>query len=167
MRRPVYNLPDALRPATAHSPVSETRRYNADGAGDAQRAANYQPRFDPRTLTPLREVAREDLSYVADTMRYGDFSHIQINVGANGLSEPILTRPSTKRTFLMIQNTHAGNSLYIGFGSQPSATLGIAIAPGGSLLLDAVVAQNDVYVSGSGAGTTGLLTYCNQAFGQA
>jgi hypothetical protein len=161
-----YGAADLARPEMGRSPLADTRAYQ-QGNANTEPVARHDLRFNPRTLSPLQEVPRDQLSYVADTMRYGDFGHIPFSVAVLANAEPILSRPQTKRTFLLIQNTHSAQTLFVGFGVQPSAGIGIPIAAGGSLILDACVAQNDVFLSGSGAATTGMLTYCNQAFGQA
>jgi hypothetical protein len=136
---------------------------------DSGRARSL-PRVDlalnPDTLTTMQEVKQADLNYTADTMKYGDYAHIGFSVGTTGNNTPILTRPSNKRIFLLIENTHATQSLFVGFGIVPGSTIGITIAPGGNLMLDNTLPQNDVYLAGSGAATTGKLTYSNQDFGR-
>jgi len=125
--------------------------------------------LDPATLQPQQQVATEDLNFVADTMAYGDFLHISLTVAAAGAAAtqvPILTRPANKRIFLMIQNTDATRSLFVGFGIIPSATIGLLLLPGQTLTLDDRVPQNDVYLAASSAGCTGLITYADQAYGK-
>ena len=165
LRTPGYVNIDALRPETGRGPLHQVRQYQR-GENATTTAPVQALRFNPRTLTSLQEVPRDQLEYVADTMRYCDFGHIPFSVGTVAADAPILTRPANKRTFLLIQNTHATQDLFVGFGVKPNSGIGIRIAAGGSLLLDAVVAQNDVYLTGSGAATTGQLTYANQEFGQ-
>ncbi len=165
LRTPGFANLDALRPETGRSPLHQTRQYNP-GEGVTTQAPRQDLKFNLDSLRPFQQVPQGLLQYIADTMRYCDFGHIPFSVGTVASDAPVLTKPSNKRTFLLIQNTHATQDLFIGFGIKPSSAIGVKIAAGGSLLLDAVVAQNDVYLAGSGAATTGLLTYANQEFGQ-
>lgn len=162
-RRPLYNLPDALRPETARSPVAETRQYVDAVRPQAQPRVDL--RFNPQSLSALM-VPKDELNFVADTMRYGDFVHLSFTVGQAGLDSPILTRPQNKRIVLIIQNTHGSLPLFVGFGVQPSATNGLRVGAGQNAFFDAVVPQSDVYLLGGGANVTGLITYCNQEFGR-
>lgn len=160
---------EALRTNRMSTPVRQVKTYaNAGNGNDLQ--AWRDPRedlsFNPDTLRPVTDTNQSDLTITADVMRFGDFSHIGFSVGTAGSQVPVLSRPDGKRTFLLIQNTHATQSLFVGFGVQPSAAIGITLVAGGNMLLDAAVAQDDVFLAGSGAGTTGLITYCNQAFRQ-
>lgn len=165
MRKPGFANLDNLRPESGRGPLYQTRQYNP-GEHVSDQASRADLRFNIDSLRPLQEVPRALLQYIADTMRYCNFSHIGFSVGTVAEDEPILTRPSNKRTFLLIQNTHVAQDLFVGFGIKPSATIGVKIPAGGNFLLDSLVAQDDVYLAGSAAGTTGLLTYANQEFGQ-
>lgn len=90
----------------------------------------------------------------------GDFSQVQQSVGVGNLTA-ILERPEGERVFLAIQNTHAVNTLFLSFGSPASSTVGLSIAPGGAWAFDVSVPQNAVYLSGSAAGTTASVTFCD------
>jgi hypothetical protein len=137
-----------------------------DLARDVHRPPRRDLLLDPGTLQSARDVPISDVQFTADPMAFGDFVHIGFSAGLVSTGVPILTRPDNKRIFLLIENTHATQALYVGFGiNNPSATIGVTIAAGGSFLLDARVPQNDIYLAASGAATTGKLTYCNQAFG--
>lgn len=161
----IFDQLDTLR---ARSPLADTREYTPVDVGRvATDPTRNQLPFNMDALRPLHQVAEENLNYIADTMRYGDFAHIPFSVAVAATGVAILTRAQSKRIFLAIQNTHATQNLFVGFDvPNPSLTNGLLIGPGGAMFLDAVVAQNDVFITGSGAATTGLLTYCNQAFGR-
>lgn len=144
---------------------SDEVRLNAPSRGNALVDLNRPDlAFNPDTLRPLDSTPATDLSYVADTMKYGDFAHIPFSVDVG--AQLILSRPQAKRIFLLIENTHPSQNLYVGFGTEPNTTIGVTILPGGDLFLDAVVPQNDVYIAGAGAATVGNITYCNQEFGR-
>jgi hypothetical protein len=122
--------------------------------------------LDPSTLQTARDVPLSDVQFTADPMAFGDFAHINFSAGLVSTGVPILTRPDNKRVFLLIENTHATQSIFVGFGiNNPGPTIGVTITAGGSFLLDTRVPQNDIYLAASGADTTGKLTYCNQAYG--
>lgn len=73
-------------------------------------------------------------------------------------------RPEEHRSYLLIQNTHATQILYIGFGYVPNAGNGLVLGPGG-FYEPLWVPQNEIWIVGSGAGTTGLLLYANKPSG--
>ncbi len=156
---------DSLR-GVGHSPFDATRRYTGQSDGfPAGVSPNNMP-LNPARLLPVPGRNREDVQYVADGMKYGDFAHVSVTapIVANGI--PVLTRPGTKRTFLMIQNTDPVNPIFVGLDQpNPSATIGMIILAGGSVLFDACVPQNDVYVVAGVGAVVALFTYCNQGYG--
>lgn len=139
----------------------------------ADRAATQQPAY--RLLTrpvvsaselPEEAAAVTGAAPVRNVSGYGDFAHTKGSAGTDPTAA-VLRRPATERIFLLIENTHAANDLYVAFGQQPSADVGITIPAGEPLLLDVAVPQNDIYMVGSGAATTWKMTYCNRGYGQA
>lgn len=70
----------------------------------------------------------------------------------------IQLRPEETRQYLFIQNTHATQILYVGFGYEPTATTGMQIGPRG-FYEPYWIPQNDIQVLANGAATTGLLLY--------
>lgn len=106
------------------------------------------------------QPAPESPQAINDHSRYGFFNNIVINVGA--VSQLMLRQPTTKRIFLSIQNTHATQTLFVAFGRDSNAFVGIAVLPAFGLIgFDVVVPQDDVYIIGSGAATTGVMLYSN------
>lgn len=138
----------------------------------ADRAATQQPAYQllARSYVSANELPEEAAAVagaapVRNVSGYGDFAHLKGSAGTDPAS-PVLKRAATERVFLLIENTHAANDLYVAFGQQPSSEIGITIPAGEPLLLDVSVPQNDMYVLGSGAATTWKMTYCNRGYGQ-
>jgi hypothetical protein len=160
----IFGMTDALR-QRGRSPMGDSRQY-----GDLQEM--YPPGVSPanqardtQTLQKLPVTGAENIVDTRDSMQFGDFAQIGFTIGTTPSQAPVLDRPQNKRIFLMIQNTDPVNKLFVGFGTQPSSTVGMQIAAGGSILLDIRVPQNEIYVLGSAAGVTGTLTYCNKEYG--
>lgn len=88
---------------------------------------------------------------------YGEAQSVIVTVSTTGTLA--LQRPQFKRTLLIIQNPTGANLLFA-FGARPTAGSNF-IPPGGGLLFDAIVPQNDLYLSSS-AGPVGIpFTYIN------
>lgn len=121
--------------------------------------------IDANGLPVESNTAPENTTPVVDNTRFGEFAHLPFSVGTDPAA-PVLLRAQTKRTYLLIENTSVGDKLYVGFGQQPSASVGVTIQPGGNFLADVTVPQNDLYLTGSAAGVTGKITYCNAGYGQ-
>ena len=103
------------------------------------------------------EQARHMPQAVYDDSKYGNVIEQSITLAAN-TDTVILTRPSTKRTYLIVVNTGA-TAVYIGFDSQASIS-GMPIGAGGNYLCDAFVPQNDIHLL-SVAGGSVTLIYSN------
>ena len=71
-------------------------------------------------------------------------------------------QPPTKRNLLMLRNTDATATIYIGFGKAPSTLSTLAIAAGQMILFDAVVPQDDLWAIGS---ANCVLAYAFSTFG--
>lgn len=151
-----------------YSPLGDSRTYKS--------GSDQPPDLVPPAVMPPAGAGNPDhllqehphqvagINFVAEPMRYGDFTNLPLSIGlASGV---VLQRPSTRRIFLAILNSHATQSLYVAFGTPSSPALGLELKPGGVLFLDTVVPQNDVNIVGSGANTTGALVYCNKDLGQ-
>lgn len=152
-----FPVPGSLRgnisPAMQSKAVSDLTTLVESLPLGIQQALQPQKQLNPQLATPI-----------VDQAKYVLFTTVPINIGV--ASVLILPKPSTQRLFLFIINTSAVNQLIVNFGNQASAILGIPIAAGlGFLGFDAVVPQNDVYIIGSGAGTTGTLIYANSVIG--
>lgn len=96
--------------------------------------------------------------------QYSDFVSVPITVGL--ADSIILPASDTIRTFLLLINIDAAATIRIAFGTQATAVNGIPLAPipaggvvGGSFLLDAEVAQNDIHAVASAAPASLVLVY--------
>lgn len=85
--------------------------------------------------------------------RKGNFIPIYGTVGTT----PVLIRPAEERTYLIVQNTSAANTLFVGIGYQPLITAGgatgLQLNAGGGAYEPAVIPPQDIWLVGSGAGT--------------
>lgn len=101
-------------------------------------------------------------THVIEGNRYTDFQPQFLTI--NAVATLVLQRPPRgRRTILMIQNLHGVQSLAVGFDRDPIIGRDLQINAGGVLLLDTVVPQNDISLIGSGAGTTCVLVWANDA----
>lgn len=69
-------------------------------------------------------------------------------------------RPQEDRRYLFIQNNHATNTLFVGFGFAPSAVNSLTIGPGG-FYEPLWVPQNEIQFASNLAGTNGTILYAN------
>lgn len=70
-------------------------------------------------------------------------------------TDQVIVPANTLRRFLLIQNQHASDTLYIAFGQDAytgTAYQGIALAPGASQRWDVVVPLNELHIAGIAAG---------------
>jgi hypothetical protein len=130
---PVINPGGALQSPPPVSPLP---------AG-VQRAAEVAQVFDPQHFAEIID---------------GNFVVPQIGVGA---AVRVLERPPVRRNLLAIRNTSVGANVLIGFGIQASASSTFILAPGQTLMFDAVVPQNDVYLIADAAAATASVAYSN------
>ena len=73
-----------------------------------------------------------------------------------------LRQPPTRRNLLMLRNTDAAATIYIGFGKAASTLSTLALSAGQIILFDAVVPQDDLYCIGS---ANCVLAYAFSTFG--
>lgn len=126
--------------------ISETLRRQIAGSR-LQPGVTPAQSPDPASPDNLRRVSQA----VYNPARYGDMSVKPIVYAAAGDSL-VLERPRNTRIFAVIQNNLAAGNISVNFDAVASATNGILIAPGGNLLFDNAVPQNDIHVFASGAG---------------
>lgn len=109
--------------------------------------------------------AADSIVAVQDNMRYGQFNNIPLLIGL--VDVVVLPQPQALaiRTFMMIQNTHATQNMFVRFGAISDATTGVLLAPADVFGLDVVVSQDEIHIIASGAATTGVLVYCNNKQG--
>lgn len=91
---------------------------------------------------------------------FGSFSTQQLLIGL--ADQIVLYQPPTKRIYLLIQNTHATQNLYIAFGTASAVNSGIRIPPGGNYELNTTIPQDDIHLIADGINTTGVLIYSNK-----
>lgn len=97
---------------------------------------------------------------ITEPQKYGSITCQPVAISA-GASTTILFQPDTTRVFLLIQNLDATADIWVQFGTAAAINNGIRISAGGSLLLDAFVAQDDVQVFCASAVTISL-SYANK-----
>lgn len=91
------------------------------------------------------------------TQRKGDLLQTYGIVGTN----PVLIRPAENRIYLIVQNTSLANTLLVGVGYGPQIVAGGAtgfiLLPNGGNYEPSVIPQQDIWVTGSAAGTTWVM----------
>ena len=80
-----------------------------------------------------------------------------VNIG----SINFLTTPQGRRNFLAIRNTSATANIYLDFGKDATTNSVFKIAANGTLLFDAVVPQDDLYMIGDGINASFSYNYSN------
>lgn len=111
-------------------------------------------------LRPPSPPASESIN-INDPSKDGSITSIPLIVGV--ASQLILRASPTKRNFLFIQNTHGTQTLFVTFGRDSNALIGLQIPPLlGAIGFDEFVPQDEVYLVGSGALTTGVCLYSNK-----
>jgi len=97
-----------------------------------------------------------------ETYRYASLQDVAITVGTTSIK--FLDAPIGKRNMLGFRNASTGTqNLYIGFGAQATTSNWMKIAPGGIVLFDTVVPQDDLYVIADAASAT--FAYAYSTFG--
>lgn len=90
---------------------------------------------------------------ITAVQRIGDVTMYSGTVG----TQAILVRPAERRTYLLLQNTSAANSLLFGIGVQPAVITGgftgFLLAANGGSFEPQVIPQQDIWLLGSAAGT--------------
>lgn len=97
-------------------------------------------------------------------MNYGQQALQGLNIGLT--DKLVLVSPSTKRVYLLIQNTHPTQNLYVNFGAEASVNAGIRIIPGGNYELTQFIPQDDIHIIADGINTTGVLSFSNKGAGE-
>jgi hypothetical protein len=124
------------------------------------------PEFQSRAATGLQSVQSQSLVetipepwkwLVYAAQRKANFQSV---VGVVGVV-PILIRPAESRTYMILQNTSAANTLFVGIGYQPTGTgtgiTGLILAANGGNYEPSAIPQEDIWVLGSAAGTNFVL----------
>lgn len=99
---------------------------------------------------------------VREINRYPLTTTLILNETASRL---VLTQPDTTRVLLSIRCSAASpGDLWVALGQNATVdTAAFVIVPGGIILLDYTIPQDDIYVAGSMAGCLGVLVYANSA----
>lgn len=142
------------------SPVL-ARKIRSQGTGIRFGADVLPPELQVHLANLSPQPTPEQQAPVFEPSRYGLFNNNTLNIGL--VSTLVLLHPATTRVFLFIVNTHATQNLFVNFGANADAFIGVPIVAGfGFMGFDTVVPQDDIYLVGSGANTTGVLTFCNR-----
>jgi hypothetical protein len=102
-----------------------------------------------------------------DPLRFIEPTQLALTIGTD--DQVVLQRPSNKRIYLYINNTHATQRIFVTFGTPSSTTLGVPIEANlGWFEWIYPIPQNDVHLIANGATTTAVLMYAEmdpRAFG--
>lgn len=114
--------------------------------------------------SPLAAYDNPSGAPIRNELLYGNFNNVALSIGA--ASVRVLDKPQaqTRRTYLFIVNTHASQNLFLAFGQDASAIIGVPLLFNfGFMEFNNVVPQDAVYLLGAGAATTGVLLYSNDS----
>jgi hypothetical protein len=146
-------------PPTVTQNENITYQGNTVYVGDAPLAPLHAD-AQQAVMTPPTSPTPPPTISVSEGTKYGDAITFQVPFAAAG-DLLVLTRPTTKRTLLIIENDLAApNSIRVNFDAQASVNLGLRIINGGNLFFDVAVPQNDIHVFAPVAGNV-LVTYMN------
>lgn len=147
------------------SPFAATRQPNAAPSAPSQvvRVLPTDLGVDVGRLKPAPNNSAPPPSSV-DPLKYGSFSQVNPIVGTQPAL--VLPAPSTKRIYLLIQNTHPTQNIFVGFGNAVTPASGLKIPPGGNYELSTVIPQDDVYLVADGINTTAVLTFSNKGLNE-
>ena len=115
--------------------------------------------IDRSRLNPIPS-AKAPTPNSVNPMQFGNGSLLGLTVGLT--DQLVLPSPTTKRVYLLIQNTHATQNLYVNFGANASVNSGIRIIAGGNYELTQFIPQDDIHIIADGINTTGVLVYSNK-----
>ena len=158
------------------SPFLLSRRLNPNLPPEAEQAAAGPvavgapadldaPELDPRNLNPAFFHAPPAVP-VRNELLYGNFTNLPIIIGV--ASVRVLDKPpsGSRRTYLLIINTSGANQLFVAFGGDASALNGVPLAANfGFIEFNSTIPQDNIFVIGSAAGSTGVIIYCNDSSG--
>lgn len=94
---------------------------------------------------------------VRDSFKYASITTISLTIGTTSLK--FLDAPIGKRNFLGFRNPSTTANIYVDFNSQASTNSWLKIGPGGLVLFDNVVSQDDLYVISDTASTPFAYAY--------
>lgn len=110
--------------------------------------------LDRLARTPRNIFAKSTRIYRGDKLGAGRFFTQIIFSYVTGVVQLIL--PQAERSYLLIQNLDAAANLFVGFGLQPTTTVGLKIIPG-TAFEPYVVPSNDIFICGDANGTATIL----------
>jgi len=94
---------------------------------------------------------------VRDTFKFANITTVSLTIGTTSFK--FLDQPVGKRNFLGFRNPSTTATIYIDFANQATANSWLALGPGGLVLFDNVVSQDDLYVVASAASTPFAYAY--------
>lgn len=153
------------------TPFAGTRRYRDFNAADIDAQIRELPFIGPMgsapsgDLTPQTNPApfRQPAAIpFRDELRYGSAKSLPFSIGIAPTRVLLAPPPNTRRTLLLIVNTHATQLVFIGFGDVANANLTPINPANGALGFDHVVPQDDIWLLANGAATSCVLTFMNK-----
>ena len=130
-------FPAANSPWLNNRPYSETPVFNATGRGGTTSvpgATDYSTAAGAMVAAPTwtNPVVFTAFPFSAGT--------------AQSKPSPLIVPANAQRCAILIQNLSGVSNLYVNFGGPANANLGVLLVPDGSMLLDVVCPNNDVYI---------------------
>jgi len=144
-----------------NSPFSNTRRSSQEAAQPVS-VAHVAPTDLVASLDRLKAPPGKVDTPASNVnpLNFGSFGTLNVLIGLT--AQLVLPAPTTKRIYLLIQNTHPTQNLFVGFGNSITSTAGIKIPPGGNYELNATVPQDDVNLAADGLNTSAVIVYSNK-----
>jgi hypothetical protein len=94
---------------------------------------------------------------VRDSFKYAQITTVSLTIGTTSFK--FLDQPIGKRNFLGFRNPSTTANIYIDFANQASVNSWLKLGPGGLVVFDNVVSQDDLYVVSDTASTPFAYAY--------
>lgn len=152
--------PPDLMPQTASGMTTVTARGTSLGGSTAvvERAVSEARALDPVLFAD--EIARRlEAALVPnyDGMRYATFQSLPFSVGT--ADQIVLERPTTKRVYLFLINTHPTQDLFVAFDRSATALDCPIRAGDGFFEWLFLIPQNIIHLIANGGGTSGVCIF--------
>jgi hypothetical protein len=143
-----------------------------------RRLPGLTPWSAPQTLEAIPEIRRmapaiasgavvqaRDAAPVREAHRYAQING-SVVFPVSVTSRLVLPAPQNFRNLLIVRNSTAlgGQTVYLEFGREANGDSAIELTPGGTILFDTVVPQDDIYAIAPGGPTSITVSFSNINF---
>lgn len=147
------------------TPFARSRMYPVEVPSELEIARFARPELPPlEEADPRQPYQIPAPQSVRDELKYARFQAIPFSIGTASQKVLLAPPPDTRRVYLLIVNTSALNLLYVSFGQDATTVVGVPVMLNfGFWEFEMTVPQDDIYIVGAGAATTGVVVYSNKA----